>query len=97
MFEALVDLGDPYSLTLHPSVKPIQAAPHRYATLKISDSGQLVGVNEHPLDVQYSNSWALSFSHKTEVRICLEPSQTINKAMISQWLLTSRIPSKPSN
>ena len=46
MFEGFVDLGDPYSLTLHPSVKPIQAAPHRYATLKISDSGQLVGVNE---------------------------------------------------
>ena len=48
MFEGLVDLGDPYSLTLDPSVKPIQDAPHghRYAAPKISDSGQLVGVNE---------------------------------------------------
>ena len=46
MFEGLVDLGDPYSLTRDPSVKPIQAAPHLYATPKISDSGQLVGVNE---------------------------------------------------
>ena len=46
MFEGLVDLGDPYSLTLDPSVKPIQASPHRYAAPKISDSDQLVGVNE---------------------------------------------------
>ena len=74
------------------SVKPIQAAPHRYAAPKISDSGQRVRVNPldvcfNPLDVQYSNSRAPSFSHKTrQVRICLEPSQTINKAMISQWL-----------
>ena len=46
MFEGLVDLGDPYSLTLDPSAKPIQAASHLYAAPKISDSGQLVGVNE---------------------------------------------------
>ena len=46
MFEDLVDLGDLYSLSLHPSVKPTQAAPHRYAAPKISDSGQLVAVNE---------------------------------------------------
>ena len=46
MFEGLVDLGDPYSLIVDPSVKPIQTAPHRYAALKISDTGQLVGVNE---------------------------------------------------
>ena len=46
MFEGLVDLGDRYSLTLDPSVKPIQAAPHRYAAPKIADSGQLVRVNK---------------------------------------------------
>lgn len=31
LFEGLGELGEPYSLTLDPTIKPIQAAPHRYA------------------------------------------------------------------
>ena len=33
--EALGELGDPLSLTLDPTIKPILAAPHRYAAPKL--------------------------------------------------------------
>ena len=35
LLEGLGELGEPLSLTLDPTIKPIQAAPHRYATPKL--------------------------------------------------------------
>ena len=54
-FEGLGELGDPLSLTLDPTIRPIQAAPHRYAAPKLPtikdaldkliNTGQLIRVN----------------------------------------------------
>ena len=56
LFEGLGKLSEPFSLTLNPEVKPIQAAPHCYAAPKLPvikealdkliQTGQLVRVNE---------------------------------------------------
>ena len=35
LFEGLGKLSEPFSLTLNPEVKPVQAAPHRYAAPKL--------------------------------------------------------------
>ena len=40
LFEGLGELGDPYSLTLDPTVRPIEAAPHHYATPKPATRSQ---------------------------------------------------------
>ena len=55
LFEGLGKLSEPFSITLNPDVKPIQAPPHRYTTPKLSiikealskliHTGQLVRVN----------------------------------------------------
>jgi len=56
LFEGLGELDEPFSITLNPGVKPIQAATHRYAAPKLPvikaaldilvNTGQLVRVNK---------------------------------------------------
>ena len=36
LFEGLGELDEPFSITHNPGIKPIQAAPYRYAALKLS-------------------------------------------------------------
>ena len=94
LFEGLGELGEPYSLTLDPTIKPIQAAPHRYAAPKLPiikealdkliDTGQLVRVNEPTLWISNMvvRERPPSATKPAKVRICLDPSQTINKAIL---------------
>ena len=94
LFEGLGELGEPYSLTLDPTIKPIQAAPHRYAAPKLPiikealdkliDTGQLVRVNEPTpwISNMVVRERPPSATKPAKVRICLDPSQTINKAIL---------------
>jgi len=94
LFEGLGELGEPYSLTLDSTIKPIQAAPHRYpapklpiikeALDKLTDTGQLVRVNE---PTPWTSNMVVrerppSATKPAKVRICLDLSQTINKAIL---------------
>lgn len=93
LFEGLGELGDPYSLTLDPNVRPIQDAPHRYVTPKLPiinealdklvDSGQLVRVNDPTpwISNMVVRERPASATKPAKVRICLDPSHTINKAL----------------
>lgn len=94
LFEGLGDLGEPFSLTLNSDVKPVQAAPHRYAAPKLPIirealdklilTGQLVRVNEPTpwISNMVVRERPASATRPAKVRICLDPSQTVNKAII---------------
>jgi len=94
LFEGLGKLSEPFSLTLNPEVKPIQAAPHRYAAPKLPvikealdkliQTGQLLRVNEPTpwISNMVVRERPATASKPAKVRICLDPSQTINKAII---------------
>ena len=92
LFEGLGKLSEPFSITLNPDVKPIQAPPHRYTTPKLSiikealskliHTGQLVRVNK---PIPWISNMVVRERPATakkpaKVRICLDPSQTVNKA-----------------
>jgi hypothetical protein len=94
LFEGLGDLGTPLSLTLNPDVQPIQAPPHRFSAAKLPiikealdkliPPGQLVRVNE---PTPWISNMAVrerpaTTTKPAKVRICLDPSQTVNKAII---------------
>ena len=72
------------------SVKPIQAAPHRYAAPKIlTQVNWCVLIPWMCVLIPWMSNIVIherpaSATKPAKVRICLEPSQTINKAMISQ-------------
>ena len=95
LFEGLADLGTPLSFTLNPEVRPIQAPPHRYLAPKIPiikealdkliETGQLVRVTEPTLWISNMvvRERLASATKPAKVRICLDPSQTVNKAIIS--------------
>lgn len=82
-------------LTLDPTVRPIQAAPHRYATPRLTiieealdklvDSGQLVRVNDSTpwISNMVVRERPASATKPAKVRICLDPSDTINKLSYS--------------
>lgn len=94
LFEGLGKLGKPYSITLKSEVTPIQAVPHRYAAPKLPiikealdkliNTGQLVRVNEPTpwISNMVVRERPASATKSAKVRICLDPSQTINKAII---------------
>lgn len=94
LFEGLGELGEPYSLTLDPTIKPIQAAPHRYAAPKLPiikealdkliNMGQLVRVNEPTpwISNMVVRKRPPSATKPAKVHICSDPSQTINKAIL---------------
>lgn len=94
LFEGLGELDETFSLTLNPNVKPIKAAPHRYAAPKLPviiealdklvDTGQLVGVNAPTpwISNMVVSKHPATSTKPAKVRICLDPSQTINKAII---------------
>ena len=75
-------------------MKPIQAAPHRYAAPKLPvikealdklvDTGQLVRVNAPTpwISNMVVRERSATSTKPAKVRICLDPSQTINKAII---------------
>ena len=83
-----------FSITLNPGVKPIQAAPHRYAAPKLPiikealdklvNTEQLIRVNKptHWISNMVVRERPASDSKPAKVCICLDPSQTINKAII---------------
>ena len=94
LFEGLGKLSEPFSITLNPDVKPIQAVPHRYAAPKLPiikealdkliETGQLVRVNEPTpwISNMVVRERPASATKPAKVRICLDPSQTVNKAII---------------
>ena len=94
LFEGLGELGDPLSLTLDPTIKPIQAAPHRYAAPKLPTikdaldklihTGQLVRVNAPTpwISNMVVRERPATTTKPAKVRICLDPSQTVNKAIL---------------
>ena len=94
LFEGLGELGEPYSFTLDPEIKPIQAPPHRYAAPKLPiikealdkliDAGQLIKVNDPTpwISNMVVRERAATPTKPAKARICLDPSQTINKAII---------------
>ena len=94
LFEGLGELDEPFSITLNPGVKPIQAAPHRYAAPKLPiikealdklvNTGQLIPVNKPTpwISNMVVRERPASATKPAKVRICLDPSQTINKAII---------------
>ena len=94
LFEGLGELGTPLSLALDPAVKPIQAAPHRFSAPKLPiikealdkliHTGQLVRVIEPTpwISNMVVRERPASATKPAKVRICLDPSQTVNKAII---------------
>ena len=94
LFEGPGDLGEPLSLTLDPTIKPIQAAPHRYAAPKLPiikealdkliHTGQLVQVNAPTLWISNMvvRERPATATKPAKVCICLDPSQTVNKAIL---------------
>ena len=94
LFEGLGKLSEPFSITLNPDVKPIQAVPHCYAAPKLPiikealdkliETGQLVRVNEPTpwISNMVVRERPASATKPAKVRICLDPSQTVNKAII---------------
>ena len=93
LFEGLGKLG-PSSFKLNSEVQPIQAIPHRYSapTLptikealdKLIDNGQRVRVSEAIpwISNRVVRERPATESKPAKVRICLDPSQTINRAII---------------
>ena len=94
LFEGLGKMSEPFSITLNPDVKPIQAPPHRYAAPKLPiikealdklfQTGQLVRVNEPTpwISNMVVRERPASATKPAKVPICLDPSQTVNKAII---------------
>lgn len=94
LFEGLGEMDELFSITLNPGVKPIQAAPHRYAAPKLPiikealdklvNTEQLIRVNKPTpwISNMVVRERPASDSKPAKVRICLDPSQTINKAII---------------
>jgi hypothetical protein len=94
LFEGLGDLRTPLSLTLNPDVQPIQAPPHRFSAAKLPiikealdkliQPGQLVRVNEPTpwISNMVVRKRLATTTKPAKVRICLDPSQTVNKAII---------------
>ena len=94
LFEGLGELGERLSLTLDPTIKPIQAAPHRYAAPKLPiikdaldkliHSGQLIRVNAPTpwISNMVVRERPATATKPAKVRICLDPSQTVNKAIL---------------
>lgn len=75
LFEELGELGDPLSLTLDPTIRPIQAAPQRYAAPKLPTiknaldklihTGQLIRVNApNPVDIKHGSTRTTSNHNK---------------------------------
>ena len=94
LFEGLGKLSEPLSITLNPDVKPIQAVPHLYAAPKLPiikealdkliETGQLVRVNEPTpwISNMVVRERPASATKPAKVCICLDPSQTVKKAII---------------
>ncbi len=94
LFEGLGDLGTPFSFTLNPEVQPIQAPPHHFSAPKLPiikealdkliDSGQLVRVDKPTpwISNMVVREHPASATKPAKVRICQDPSQTVNKAII---------------
>ena len=94
LFEGLGELGTPLSLTLNPDIKPIQAAPHRFSAPKLPiikealdkliHTGQMVRVNEPTpwISNMVVRERPATATKPAKVRICLDPSQRVNKAII---------------
>ena len=94
LFEGLSKLSEPFSITLNPDVKPTQAPPHRYAAPKLPiikealskliHTGQLVRVNKPTpwISNMVVRERPATANKPAKVRICLDPSQTVNKAII---------------
>ena len=94
LFEGLGELDEPFSITLNPGVKPIQATPHRYAAPKLPvikealdklvNTGQLIRVTKPTpwISNMVVRERPATDKKPAKVRICLDPSQTINKAII---------------
>ena len=92
-FTGLGTVGQPVSLTLDPSVTPRHAGVHRIPVAKLEKvkeklddmvtSGKLTKVDE-------PTSWCSNMTVQekvlpdgnTKVRLCLDPSQTLNKAIV---------------
>ena len=92
-FTGLGTVGQPVSLTLDPSVTPRHAGVHRIPVAKLEKvkeklddmvtSGKLAKVDE-------PTSWCSNMTVRekvlpdgnTKVRLCLDPSQTLNKAIV---------------
>lgn len=85
-------LSEPFSVTLNPDVRPSQAPSHRYATPKLPITnealdnliqiGQLVNLPHGYFIWLYVISVRQLPTKPDKVRICLHPSQTVNKAII---------------
>ena len=94
LFEGLGELGTPLSLTLNPDIKPIQAAPHRFSAPKLPiikealdkliHTGQMVRVNEPTpwISNMIVRERPATATKPAKVRIRLDPSQRVNKAII---------------
>ena len=89
LFQGLGFLGPPVDLDLDPNVKPIHAPVHRQPISKLESikaaldtyesTGQLVRVSQ-PTD-WISNMVVRERNKPGKIRICLDPSQTLNKAI----------------
>ena len=102
----LGELDEPFSITLNPRVKPIQAGPHRYAAPKLPiikvaldklvNTGQLIRVNKPTpwISNMVVHERPATDTKPAKIRIWLDPSQTINKAVIG---LVNPIPTLEEN
>ena len=94
LFEGLGKLTEPFSITLNPDVKPIQAPPHLYPAPKLPifkealsnliHTGQLVRANKPTpwISSIVVRERPVSANKPAKVKICLDPSQTVKKAII---------------
>ena len=83
-------MDEPFSITLNPGVKPIQAAPHSYAAPKLPiikealdklvNTEQLIRVNKPTpwISNMVVRERPASDSKPAKVRICLDPSTKLS-------------------
>ena len=84
----LETLGPPLHITLNPNVTPIQAHPHRCPVAKEAKTAEAIrdlekqgilkkSYGANPVDLQQ----CLQREPDGSLRVCIDPSQTINKAI----------------
>ncbi len=92
-FKGLGNIGAPAHIEVDPSVRPFHAAIHRIPVAKHAKVKAKIDrmVSEGKLEkVEYPTDWCnnMTVREKTlpdgskKLRICLDPSQTVNKAII---------------
>ena len=93
LFKGLGELDEPFSLTLNPDIRPLQATPHCYVHFKpliikelldnLVDTRQLIQVNKPTpwISNMVVREHPAFGTKPAKAHICLDPSQTINKVI----------------